>query len=170
MPDASPVKWHLAHTTWFFEAVVRVPFAAGYRAYDDRYHFLFNSYYESLGPRHPRPQRGMLTRPSIDEVHRYRHYVDEAVAQLADSASDDTWSKVVPLVLLGTHHEQQHQELILTDLKHLLWLNPLRPAYRIVPARPASTDSPRAGWAAHAGRKSCTFTGPTSRCTSSVSV
>ena len=151
MPDASPVKWHLAHTTWFFEAVVLQPLAPGYRVCDERCAFLFNSYYESLGPRHPRPQRGMLTRPSIDAMVRYRDHVDEAVAQFAIDASEDAWALAAPLVLLGTHHEQQHQELILTDLKHLLWLNPLRPAYRAEPPRPTPAPSPAPGWVGFAG-------------------
>jgi ergothioneine biosynthesis protein EgtB len=153
MPDASPVKWHLAHTTWFFEAVVLQPLAAGYRVCDERYAFLFNSYYESLGPRHPRPQRGMLTRPSIEAVIRYRDHVDEAVARFATDAPDDAWELAAPLLLLGTHHEQQHQELILTDLKHLLWLNPLRPAYLADPPRsaPAPAPSTASGWVGFAG-------------------
>lgn len=129
MPDASPVKWHLAHTSWFFEAVVLRPHAAGYREFDARFDRLFNSYYESLGPRHPRPQRGLLTRPSLDEVRAYRAHVDAALARFIERADADAWSVAAPLIELGTHHEEQHQELILTDLKHLLSLNPLQPAY-----------------------------------------
>ncbi|MBI5278697.1 MAG: ergothioneine biosynthesis protein EgtB [Burkholderiales bacterium] len=126
MPDASPVKWHLAHTTWFFEAVVLVPHAAGYRPFDARFFHLFNSYYEALGPRHPRPQRGLLTRPSLDEVHAYRAHVDTAMYAFIDGAS----AGAAALIELGLNHEQQHQELILTDVLHALSCNPLLPAYR----------------------------------------
>jgi ergothioneine biosynthesis protein EgtB len=122
MPDASPVKWHLAHTTWFFETVVlsRVP---GYRPFDRRLSYLFNSYYEALGPRHPRPQRGLITRPSLDDVMAWRAYVDDAmVMACGDESLHDA-------ITLGLHHEQQHQELILTDIKHAFFCNPLLPAY-----------------------------------------
>jgi hypothetical protein len=116
MPDASPVKWHLAHTTWFFETFVLKgkPFNAGYG-------FLFNSYYNAIGERHPRPERGMLSRPSLEEVLAYRKQVDDAIARLGGDAR---------LIELGLQHEQQHQELMLTDLKHLLSRNPLKPAYQ----------------------------------------
>jgi len=127
MDDASPTKWHLAHTTWFFETIVLKEFARGYRSFDERYAFLFNSYYESLGPRHPRPKRGMLTRPSVAEVVAYRHHVDAAMENLLASAGAS--KDLRDLVTLGLHHEQQHQELILTDIKHVLSLNPLLPAY-----------------------------------------
>jgi ergothioneine biosynthesis protein EgtB len=133
MPDASPTKWHLAHTSWFFETVVLRPYAQGYRPFDERYAFLFNSYYESLGPRHPRPQRGLLTRPSADEIRGYRAHVDAGVLDAIDTADEVTWQRVVPLLTLGLHHEQQHQELILTDVKHLLSLNSLQPAALPVP-------------------------------------
>lgn len=131
MPDASPTKWHLAHTTWFFETVLLQPHAAGYRPFDERFHYLFNSYYEALGPRHPRPQRGLLTRPSVDEVHAYRAHVDEAVLALLDGGDGERgWAAIEPIVTLGLHHEQQHQELLLTDILHALSCNPLLPAYR----------------------------------------
>jgi ergothioneine biosynthesis protein EgtB len=126
MPDASPTKWHLAHTTWFFETFVLSPYARGYRAFNPAYEYLFNSYYEAVGPRHPRPQRGMLTRPGLAEVMAYRRHVSEAMAVLLDGANRD----IDGIVELGLHHEQQHQELILMDVKHLLSLNPLKPAYR----------------------------------------
>jgi ergothioneine biosynthesis protein EgtB len=134
MPDASPSKWHLAHTTWFFETVLLQPHAADYRVFDQRFHFLFNSYYEALGPRHPRPQRGLLTRPSLDEVHAYRRHVDEAVEALLDAAADADWPAIETIVTLGLHHEQQHQELIVTDILHALSCNPLLPPYRAAPA------------------------------------
>ncbi|CAB3716269.1 ergothioneine biosynthesis protein EgtB [Trinickia soli] len=138
MPDASPTKWHLAHTTWFFETVVLRPHARAYRSFDDRYAYLFNSYYEALGPRHARPQRGVLTRPGLQEVQAYRRHVDEAISALLASADDETLAIVEPLITLGLHHEQQHQELILTDILHAFSCNPLLPAYR---ARP--TDASR---------------------------
>lgn len=131
MPDASPTKWHLAHTTWFFETVLLQPHAAGYRPFDVRFHYLFNSYYEALGPRHPRPQRGLLTRPSADEVHAYRSHVDEAVLALLDrDIGEQDWAAIEPIVTLGLNHEQQHQELLLTDILHALSCNPLLPAYK----------------------------------------
>jgi ergothioneine biosynthesis protein EgtB len=146
MPDASPTKWHLAHTSWFFETVVLQLLVHGYRPFDPHYGYLFNSYYEALGPRHPRPQRGLLTRPSTDEVLRYRAHVDAAMRHFIETADASTWAAASALVELGLQHEQQHQELILTDLKHLLALNPLQPvAYdaglRCHPA-PVAGDAP----------------------------
>ncbi len=129
MPDASPTKWHLAHTTWFFEVVVLSAHAPGYVACNPRYFHLFNSYYESLGPRHPRPQRGLLTRPALDEVLIYRKHVDAAMQAFIEEAQGPAWEAAAPLVELGLHHEQQHQELILTDIQHALSCNPLLPAY-----------------------------------------
>jgi len=135
MPDASPTKWHLAHTTWFFETVLLQPHAIAYRVFDAACAYLFNSYYEALGPRHPRPQRGLLTRPSLEEVLAYRRHVDEAVvALLAGAGPDADWATIAPIIELGLNHEQQHQELILTDILHALSCNPLLPAYRSVPA------------------------------------
>ena len=122
MPDASPVKWHLAHTSWFFESLI----LGGYARFDSRFDYLFNSYYEALGPRHPRPHRGLITRPSLDEVMAYRGHVDAAVTALLAREPDE---KLAARILLGLHHEQQHQELILTDIKHAFFLNPLLPAY-----------------------------------------
>jgi ergothioneine biosynthesis protein EgtB len=135
MADVSPTKWHRAHVTWFFENFILVPFAGGYRPYDPAYGFLFNSYYEGVGPRHPRPARGMLSRPSIADVARYRAHVDEAMATLIASAGATAWrDDIAPLFELGLNHEEQHQELILMDIKHVLSLNPLDPVYAPAPA------------------------------------
>lgn len=128
MPDVSPTKWHLAHTTWFFEAFVLVPHARGYRVFDDAYHHLFNSYYETAGRMHPRPERGLLSRPTLDEVRRYRLHVGEAIGDLLAAGAVEP--EVARRVELGLHHEQQHQELILMDILHVLSRNPLRPTYR----------------------------------------
>jgi ergothioneine biosynthesis protein EgtB len=129
MPDASPTKWHLAHTSWFFEAVVLSAHLVDYQPFDARWFHLFNSYYEALGTRHPRPQRGLLTRPSLAEVHAYRAHVDAAVEQLIAQADEAAWPALAQLLELGLQHEQQHQELILTDVLHALSCNPLLPAY-----------------------------------------
>src|SRR5499427_2008303 len=118
MPDASPVKWHRAHTTWFFEQFLLAPQVSGYRAFDERFNFLFNSYYVAAGPRHARPKRGLITRPSAEEVARFRAHVDAAVEHLIENASDAELRKLVPIVEIGLHHEQQHQELLLTDILH----------------------------------------------------
>lgn len=128
MPDVSPPKWHLAHTTWFFETFLLVPFLPGYTVFHPQFGYLFNSYYEAVGARHPRPERGLLSRPTVDEVYRYRAYVDAAMECLLQEAGDRP--PVQERTVLGCHHEQQHQELLLTDLKHILAINPLRPAYR----------------------------------------
>ena len=125
MPDASPVKWHLAHTTWFFETFVLERFERGFSPFHPAFRVLFNSYYTGVGDKHPRPERGMLTRPSLGEVRAYRSNVDARLLPLLGSAN----TALLSLVELGVHHEQQHEELILTDLKHLLSLNPLKPAY-----------------------------------------
>ncbi len=127
MDDASPTKWHLAHTTWFFEAFILKRFLPGYQVFDERFEYCFNSYYESVGPRHPRPKRGLLTRPSGDEVRAYRAFVDEALGRLFER---DLAPEAVELVELGINHEQQHQELLLTDILSLFAAEPLKPAYR----------------------------------------
>ena len=127
MTDASPAKWHLPHTTWFFVAMVLSPHLQGYRPFDERFTFLFNSYYEALGARQPRPRRGMITRPALDEVYVYRTHVDQAVASLLGLRPT---REVAELIELGCHHERRHQELLLTDILHLLAQNPIRPAYR----------------------------------------
>ena len=127
--DASPTKWHLAHVTWFFETFVLAPHLPGYRAFDPRFGFCFNSYYESEGARYPRPQRGLLTRPSQQEVLAYRAHVDAAMGRLFDAGIADS-SEPARLIEIGIHHEQQHQELLLTDILALFARSPVRPAYR----------------------------------------
>ncbi len=154
MPDASPTKWHLAHTTWFFETVVLQPHAPGYACFDPAFGRLFNSYYEFLGPRHPRPQRGLLTRPSAGEVLAYRAHVDAALARFAATADAAAWDAAAPLLELGLQHEQQHQELVATDILHAFSCNPLLPAWQPAAAAPALrlAQAPEpARWLAHPG-------------------
>jgi ergothioneine biosynthesis protein EgtB len=132
MPDASPTKWHLAHTTWFFETFVLERARPDRAPFDPRYRFLFNSYYNAVGPQYARAERGLLSRPSLDEVLAYRAAVDGALLEwLEGSGARD--ADLLAVVELGLQHEQQHQELILTDAKHALGRNPLRPAYRALP-------------------------------------
>jgi ergothioneine biosynthesis protein EgtB len=140
MADASPTKWHLAHTTWFFETFLLGPNVPDYRPFDADFGYLFNSYYEAVGARHARPRRGMLTRPSLDQVVAYRAHVDRAMPELMAAATPAGWLAIAPLIELGLNHEQQHQELMLTDLLHAFSCNPLRPAYR--PYRPAPAAAP----------------------------
>jgi ergothioneine biosynthesis protein EgtB len=128
MPDVSPPKWHLAHTTWFFETFILLPSWPGYQVFHPQFGYLFNSYYEAVGQRHPRAQRGLLSRPTVAEVYRYREYVDRAMETLLSESGEDP--VLESLVILGIHHEQQHQELLLTDIKHILSLNSPYPAYR----------------------------------------
>jgi hypothetical protein len=127
MPDASPTKWHLAHVTWFFETFILERFEPGFRPFDPAFRVLFNSYYHGIGERHPRPERGLVTRPDLAQVRRYRANVDERMHALLAARGDD--GELAALVELGLQHEQQHQELILTDIKHALSKNPLAPAY-----------------------------------------
>jgi len=129
-PECSPAKWHLAHTTWFFENFLLAPFLPGYRPFHPQYGYLFNSYYETVGSFFPRPMRGLLSRPTVEDVYRYRSHVDEHMAQLLARLDGERDTEIAFRVTLGLHHEQQHQELLLTDIKNLLALNPLRPAYR----------------------------------------
>jgi ergothioneine biosynthesis protein EgtB len=139
MPDVSPAKWHLAHTSWFFETFVLAPFDAAYRAIDPKYAFLFNSYYVQAGERHCRAQRGLVTRPTVAQVYEYRAHVDAAVRRLLAAIGDDAEHPAARIVELGLHHEQQHQELLVMDVKHVFWTNPMRPAYR---PRSAAAPSP----------------------------
>ncbi len=143
MEDASPTKWHLAHTTWFFEELVLKAYASGYREYDPRFAYCFNSYYETLGKRHPRPRRGMLTRPACSEVRAYRAHVDEAMMRMFEM--DDLPEEALDLLELGINHEQQHQELLLTDILSLFAVQPLRPAYR-AETNAAQGETPPIEW------------------------
>jgi ergothioneine biosynthesis protein EgtB len=136
MPDVSPTKWHLAHTSWFFETFVLAAHDAGYRSPDPRYAFLFNSYYVQAGERHCRAQRGLVTRPTVEEVFAYRAHVDAAMRSLVARIADDPGHPATAPIVLGLHHEQQHQELLVQDIKHVFWMNPMRPVYRArTPAR-----------------------------------
>lgn len=144
MPDASPAKWHLAHTTWFFETFLLRDHLSGYRLHDEKWPFLFNSYYEAEGPRHTRADRGLLTRPSLDEVLAYRAHVDAAMEPLFERP------ELLPFIEIGMAHEQQHQELLLTDIKHAFSRNPLGPAY-VEALRDVGVQPSELGWRMHPG-------------------
>ncbi len=151
MPDVSPTKWHRGHTSWFFETFLLLPELPGYEQRHPMYAYLFNSYYEALGARHPRPERGMLSRPGIDEVAAYRRHVDEAIDRLL---ARPLAAETLDLVELGIHHEQQHQELLLMDIKHVLSRNPLRPAYDPLPRSTrggSEAEVPKMGWIERSG-------------------
>ncbi|TQL67912.1 ergothioneine biosynthesis protein EgtB [Nocardioides albertanoniae] len=144
MPDVSPTKWHRAHVTWFFETFVLAEHEAGFTPFQDQYWFLFNSYYEQIGPRYARPMRGVISRPGAYEVGDYRRNVDDRVRDLIDGLDGGAFAKLAPTIELGFHHEQQHQELLLMDIKHVLSLNPLQPTYAGRPVAGDGTD--RLGW------------------------
>jgi hypothetical protein len=127
MPDVSPTKWHIAHTSWFFETFVLKSALPDYQSPHPQYDYLFNSYYNAVGDRHCRAQRGFITRPTVEETFRYRAHVDAQMQRLIDEADDDTLRDLAPIITLGFHHEQQHQELLLTDIKHVLSVNPAAP-------------------------------------------
>jgi len=150
MDDASPTKWHLAHVTWFFETFILARHLPGYRLFDETFNYCFNSYYETLGPRQPRPRRGLLTRPSSERVLAYRAHVDEALSMLftRDIANDP---EIARLIEIGINHEQQHQELLLTDILALFAANPLRPAYRARQLRVAQSEPDTLGWIEYPG-------------------
>jgi ergothioneine biosynthesis protein EgtB len=145
MPDVSPTKWHLAHTSWFFETFVLAPFDDRYVTPNPKYAFLFNSYYVQAGERHCRAQRGLVTRPTVAEVFAYRAHVDAAMTSLIDRIAGDVAHPAHAVIELGLHHEQQHQELLLTDIKHVFWTNPMRPAYAPRP-RGDRGNTESAGW------------------------
>jgi ergothioneine biosynthesis protein EgtB len=142
MADASPVKWHLAHTSWFFETFVLTPFLRGYQPFHAQYGFLFNSYYNSVGPRWSRPERGLLSRPTVAEIYQYRAHVDEQMRRLFQAGQ--ARAELTDIVVLGLNHEQQHQELLLTDLKHAWAANPLHPVYHA--ALPEAGAQPTSRW------------------------
>jgi ergothioneine biosynthesis protein EgtB len=145
MPDCSPTKWHRAHITWFFETFILATHLDDFRPFHPDYGYLFNSYYEAVGARHPRPNRGMITRPSVDEVTAYRQAIDEAMVDLINRSSDAQLPHLAELVELGIHHERQHQELLLMDIKHLLSRNPMQPAYQDLSSL-RSADVGDLGW------------------------
>ena len=130
IPQTSPPKWHIAHVTWFFETFVIPEFDLAYKPHKEEFDFIFNSYYYTHGEMHPRPTRGMLSRPTVEEVYEYRHDIDKKMSDLIENISDTDWNDLVFRVKLGLHHEQQHQELLLMDVKHNFSVNPLKPSYR----------------------------------------
>jgi ergothioneine biosynthesis protein EgtB len=142
MPEASPTKWHLAHTSWFFETFVLKRFCPDYESKHPQYNFLFNSYYNAVGPFYSRPHRGLLSRPTVKEVFRYRTDIDLLVSDLIESADDQLLEKLEPIITLGLNHEQQHQELMVTDIKSVFWQNPLRPVFRERARTPHSPAAP----------------------------
>ncbi len=150
MPDVSPTKWHLAHVSWFFETFILAPHLAGYASPNDAYRVLFNSYYNAVGPQFSRPARGHLSRPTVAEVYDYRAHVDKAMAALLETGDEALLVALAPTLALGLHHEQQHQELILTDIKYNLAVNPLRPAYHAA-APPRGAATPPLAWREIAG-------------------
>jgi ergothioneine biosynthesis protein EgtB len=141
MPDVSPPKWHLAHTTWFFETFILSEFVGGYEPVNPAYRILFNSYYNAAGDKHPRPERGFLSRPTVEEVLGYRHRIDSRMLELLNSMKTSMQDEILRRAELGLHHEQQHQELLLMDIKYNLSVNPLRPAYKSAPARAAEQSA-----------------------------
>src|SRR5205823_551330 len=130
MPDVSPTKWHLAHTTWFFETFILKKFLPGYRAEVPEYAYLFNSYYNAAGDMHRRDRRGLISRPTVKEAQRYRSSIDSHIDDLISGAGENLLSEIEPILILGINHEQQHQELLVTDIKHVFAQNPLHPVFR----------------------------------------
>lgn len=154
--ETSPAKWHLAHTSWFFETFILKKFQSNYSCFDPQYEYLFNSYYYSIGEQYPRPNRGLLSKPDVEEVYRYRQFVTEKIQQLINQLTDinsDSLNEVISLIRLGINHEQQHQELLLTDIKYNLFQNPIFPAYRdsselVVHSLPEDKSLPPVEWIA----------------------
>jgi len=142
MPDCSPPKWHLAHSTWFFETFVLAPHVPGFRPFHERFGYLFNSYYDAIGDRWPRAQRGLLSRPTVAEVYDYRRAVDEQILALIDTVDEPALQLIASVIELGWNHEQQHQELLVTDVKHAFGMNPLRPIYSLDAGNPQGDDAP----------------------------
>ena len=166
MPDVSPTKWHLAHVTWFFERFVLKEHVPGYVCANEEYDFLFNSYYYTAGQMHARPRRGLLSRPTFDEVVRYRAQVDEAMLKLIEQRDDS--GELEFLVTLGLNHEQQHQELLLTDIKHVLSCNPIQPAFN--PDLPLIETSGVASFSVYRSSLWSQLTGVFSPCSSTISL
>jgi ergothioneine biosynthesis protein EgtB len=144
MPDVSPTKWHLAHTSWFFETFLLTRHAKEYQPFNPHFAYLFNSYYVTVGDRHCRQNRGLLSRPTVAEVYEYRKHTDEAMVRFLSALGPAQLAELRPVIEIGLHHEQQHQELMLTDIKHVFWVNPMRPAYVAQPvAAPAKVPAMR---------------------------
>ena len=150
MENVSPAKWHLAHVSWFFETFLLEPHLAGYETPDEAYAYLFNSYYVQAGERHCRDRRGWISRPTVDEVYAFRAHVDREMGRLLGEADGAALEELAPLVEIGLNHEQQHQELMLTDIKHVFSVNPLRPVYR-EDAAPDGGEAPDLAWVPHDG-------------------
>ncbi len=148
--QTSPPKWHLAHTSWFFETFILTRFEADYQPYDTRFDFLFNSYYYTHGNMHPRARRGLLSRPTVEEVFRYREQVNGRMRRVMEQTNVNHWNALAALTILGLNHEEQHQELLLMDIKHNFWSNPLRPVYRDDLIGSKATSSPT-GWVRESG-------------------
>lgn len=146
MPDVSPTKWHLAHTSWFFETFVLNEVDTNYKSPHPMFNYLFNSYYVKVGERHSRPKRGLISRPTVEEVYNYRHHVDQRLLELIEVAGEGVLNKIAPIIEIGLHHEQQHQELILTDIKHVFSENPLLPAYCSVNQRSQGESAGELKW------------------------
>jgi ergothioneine biosynthesis protein EgtB len=146
MPDVSPTKWHLAHTSWFFEAFILSKTEKKYKSLHPQYNFLFNSYYVQVGERHSRPKRGLISRPTVDEVYEYREYVDKNMNKVLKNLDDKKFAKIAKVIEIGIHHEQQHQELIVTDIKHVLSENPLYPTYKKSAGKKGKKKISSAGW------------------------
>jgi len=145
MPDVSPPKWHLAHTSWFFETFILKPYAKNHIAYHPQYEYLFNSYYQQVGAMHPRPERGLLSRPTVEEVYAYRHHIDKLMCDLLSETEHKNSDEIIRRSIIGLQHEQQHQELLLTDIKHIFAANPLKPIYREF-VSPAVRSVGKLGW------------------------
>lgn len=160
MPDASPAKWHLAHVTWFFEQFILLPHCAGYQAFDEQFAYLFNSYYVSMGDRYTRAERGLLSRPTVSQIMDYRQYVDTALSSWLLELSPHKLAEIETLITLGLNHEQQHQELLLMDIKHAFSLNPLYTAYQQTTL--AETSPVETTWTQHPGGISQTGADPAS--------
>jgi ergothioneine biosynthesis protein EgtB len=146
MPDVSPTKWHLAHTSWFFETFVLSEVNPNYRSPHPQFNFLFNSYYFQVGERHCRPKRGLISRPTVEEVFRYRRHVDQNILEFLEISNEEQLRGIASVIELGLHHEQQHQELMLTDIKHVFSENPLRPAYMGKEQKPPDPLLPEIDW------------------------